>query len=115
MKILIILLKTVTMDDPDSLVDISEVTPPQSMQRAAAMWILKTQEINKLPRSTTENIMQDVNTLYEAALANIHADVLLTLRDAKVGEDTSSRLSSIFSREFFLSPSNSLNLHTTEC
>ena len=75
--------------------EISEVTCPDSMQRASAIWILKTQEVNKLPQSTTERIMQDVNSLYEAALGNIHAEV----QDACRNEDIARKLSWIFSRE----------------
>ncbi len=66
------------------------------MQRASAIWILKTQEVNKLPQS---RIMQDVNSLYEAALGNIHAEVQTIFGDAHENEDTAGKLSSISRRE----------------
>ena len=66
----------------------SQKTPAISMQRAAAIWVLKTR---RLPQSTTEGIMQDVGALYDAALSNLHADVT----DAGVESATISEISSI--------------------
>ena len=63
------------------------------MQRAAAIWLLKTQEI-RLPR---EGIMQDVGCLYDAALSNLHADVSEMLRNAGVDSSIISQLAPVIS------------------
>ena len=76
---------------------ISHVTSSDSMKKAAAIWILKTQEINKLTQSTTEKIMQDTGALYEAALSNLHSDVVSKLQEEGVEISTIHKLSSIFS------------------
>jgi hypothetical protein len=87
------------MDDLDSdfTEPISQTTPAISMQRAAAIWVLKTQEVRRLPQSTTEGIMQDVGALYDAALSNLHADVTEALTKAGVESASILELSSIFS------------------
>lgn len=87
------------MDDLDSDFAelISQTTPSISMQRAAAIWVLKTQEVRRLPQSTTEGIMQDVGALYDAALSNLHADVTDALTKAGIESATILELSSIFS------------------
>ena len=84
-------------DFTSDLPTISQVTPADSMQRAAAIWLLKTQELRRLPQSTTEGIMQDVGSLYDTALSNLHADVLDALRRAGVDSSTIPGLSSVFS------------------
>ena len=76
---------------------ITQRTPAISMQRAAAIWVLKTQESRRLPQSTTEGIMQDVGALYDAALSNLHVDVTEALTKAGVDSATISGLSPIFS------------------
>ena len=86
------------MDDLDSdfAEPISHKTPAISMQRAAAIWVLKTQEVRRLPQSTTEGIIQDVGALYDAALSNLHADVTEALTKAGVESATISEISSMF-------------------
>ena len=68
-----------------------------SMQKAAAIWILKTQEVCKLPQSTTAKIMEDVGSLYESALVNIHAHVSSLLKESGISAETIPDLSAIFS------------------
>ena len=67
------------------------------MQRAAAIWILKIQEVCKLPQSTTAKIMEDVGSLYESALTSIHAHVSGVLTDSGINVETVPDLSTIFS------------------
>lgn len=69
----------------------------RSMQKAAAIWILKTQEVCKLPQSTTAKIMEDVGSLYESALVNIHAHVSSLLNESGISPETIPDLSAIFS------------------
>ena len=69
----------------------------ECMQRAAAIWVLKVQEVCRLPQSTTEKIMQDVSALYEAALSNLSADVEMKLRGSGVDETIIQTLNSTFS------------------
>ena len=89
-------------DDPadsdfgSDLTTISQVTPADYMQRAAAIWLLKTQEVRRLPQSTTEGIMQDAGSLYDAALSNLHADVSDVLRKAGVDASIISGVTSLF-------------------
>ena len=67
------------------------------MQKAAAIWTLKTQEVCKLPQSTTAKIMEDVGSLYESALVNIHAHVSSLLNESGISPETIPHLSAIFS------------------
>ena len=67
------------------------------MQKAAAIWTLKTQEVCKLPQSTTAKIMEDVGSLYESALVNIHAHVSSLLNESGISLETIPHLSAIFS------------------
>ena len=46
--------------------------------------MLKTQEVWRLPQSTTDGIMQDVDCLHDAALLNLHANVSEVLRKSGV-------------------------------
>lgn len=66
-------------------------------KRAAAIWILKIQEVCKLPQSTTSKIMEDVGSLYESALTNIHAHVSKVLIDSGINPERLPDLSTIFS------------------
>lgn len=77
---------------------ISEVTPTETMQRAAALWVLKTQEVCRLPVSTTEKIMEHVQALYDVALTNVQADVLEALKEAQIQPSSIPRLDRIFSQ-----------------
>ena len=47
----------------------------RDLQRAAALWILKTRESNRLPLSTMDSIVQDVDSLYEVALGTFYTQV----------------------------------------
>lgn len=76
---------------------IEPVTKADDMQKAAAIWILKTQEINKLTQSATEKIMEDVGALYEAALSNVEVDVVDALREEGVDQGIINKLHHIFS------------------
>lgn len=85
-------------EDPESDAEcISQVTSAESMQKASAIWILKIQEVNKLPQSTTEKIMQDTGALYEAAMSNLYADVATKLQEEGVAHDVVRKVGSIFS------------------
>ena len=68
-----------------------------SMQKAAAIWTLKTQEVCKLPQSTTVKIMEDVGSLHESALMNIHAHISSVLNESGISPETIPNLSTIFS------------------
>ena len=68
-----------------------------SMQKAAAISVLKTQEVSKLPQSTTAKIMKGIGSLYESALVNIHAHVSSVLNESGISPDTIPNLSAIFS------------------
>lgn len=63
---------------------ISTPTSVPDLQRAAAVWLLKTRELSRLPQSTVMRIMEDVDTLYEAILCNNKYEVSCSLRTAGI-------------------------------
>ena len=42
------------------------------MRKAAALWILKTREVHKIPISVMENIISDVQGLFQSALSHLY-------------------------------------------
>lgn len=60
-----------------------------SMQKSAVIWIL--------PQSTTAKVMEDVGSLYESALVNIHAHVSSALNESGIPPETIPNVSAIFS------------------
>ena len=42
------------------------------MRKAAALWILKTREVHKIPLSVMDNIISDVQGLFQSALSHLH-------------------------------------------
>ena len=85
--------------DPDSEADAyEEQSHPKDMEKAAAIWILKTRECNKLTQTATENI-QDVDSLYQVALHNIHYSVEDILHKAGIDPSALPGLSHVFNSE----------------
>ena len=72
------------VQDNSQSATISTATSVPDLQRAAAVWLLKTRELSRLPQSTVMRIMVDVDTLYEAILCNIKNEVSCSLRAAGI-------------------------------
>jgi hypothetical protein len=53
-----------------SVVSLEDAT--DSMCKAAALWILKTREVQKIPLSVMDNIISDVQGLFQSALSHLH-------------------------------------------
>lgn len=67
-----------------------------ALQKAAATWILKTRESHRIPMSVMDSIIQDVQSLYEIALAQLSGGVQRILHDAGV----TSSVQDTVAREF---------------
>ena len=86
--------------NPDSETDDNERESCfKDMEKAAAIWILKTRECNKLTQTATENIIKDVDSLYQVALHNIHCAVEDELRKAGIDPSVLPGLSHIFNTQ----------------
>ena len=66
------------------------------MQKASAVWILKTRELHQLPLSVMDAVMVDIQSLYDISLQNTYHRVTSVLRDAKVDTFTIEQVSKEF-------------------
>ena len=66
------------------------------MQKASAVWILKTRELHRLPLSVMDAVMIDIQSLYDISLQNTCHRVTSILRDAKVDTFTIEQVSKEF-------------------
>lgn len=55
-----------------SLSVVSLEAATESMRKAAALWILKTREVHKIPLSVMDNIISDVQGLFQSALTHLY-------------------------------------------
>ena len=69
---------------------------PTVLKRTAAMWILKVKERHKLPTSVMEGLIEDISSLFQVHIGELHSSVLKHLHGAGVTEEFTSGLSSIF-------------------
>ncbi len=79
-------------DDPGETIssDFGEATSEtyeQSIQKAAAVWILKTREGHRLPLSVMDSIISDLQSLHSLVLGNIRDRIETTLQEASVPVD----------------------------
>ena len=75
---------TSTSDDRNVSEEDSAETGIVYTQKASAVWILKTQELHRLPLSVMDAVMVDIQLLYDISLQNKYHCVTSVLRDAKV-------------------------------
>ncbi|MCG8622126.1 MAG: hypothetical protein MJE68_09055 [Proteobacteria bacterium] len=68
----------------------------KDMEKAAAVWMLKTHECNKHTQTATENIIKDIDSLYQVALHNIQCAVEDVLRKAGIDPSSLPGLTHIF-------------------
>lgn len=64
--------------------------------RSAATWILKVKERHKLPTSVTQGLIEDVTSLFQIHLGELHSAVVEQLHGAGVPNDVTSDLSTLF-------------------
>ena len=64
-------------------------------KNAAALWILKTRELYRLPNSSMESIVQDVSELFSALQSIYLNDVVSVLKQNDVDSQVLSQLPSI--------------------
>ena len=74
-------------DDRTDASTITDIATEESLQRAAALWLLKTREKNRLPLSVMDTMIADFQSLYEIAISCRH-QVEAALSEAGISEDT---------------------------
>ena len=87
---------TSTSDDRNASEEDSAETGIVDMQKASAVWILKTRELHQLPLSVMDAVMVDIQSLYDISLQNTYHHVTSVLRDAKVDTFTIEQVSKEF-------------------
>lgn len=83
----------------DYTTDREETQSPSSddvLQRAAAMWILKTKEKHRIPQSSMEAIIRDVQGFLQLVLGEIHSALSSSLSEAALDASSLSSMASIF-------------------
>lgn len=79
----------------DSLQDGSQPTSSEGeVQKAAAMWILKTRECSRIPMSVMDSIIFDVKSLFDVALDQVRQSVETVLQGSSVPEGVKKAVSS---------------------
>ena len=58
------------------------VDDPAAIQRAVALWILKTREVHKIPLSVMDNVAADAQSLFELVLGQISNHLCASLEEA---------------------------------
>ena len=86
------------IDDEELLNDMGNEEHSQgfSKQRAAALWILKVQEMYKLPQSTMESILDDVTGLFQDLLMDLCDEVKSVLAKADIAHSDVPGLLDLF-------------------
>ena len=74
-----------------------EETYVDARKIAAAVWILKIQEVYKIPQSTMNQIITDITGFIQDLLTDLYVDVKSTLTEAGVNPASVSALSELFS------------------
>lgn len=69
-------------------------------KKAAAIWILKIQEVYKLPQSTMDKILADVTGFIQDLLTDLYDDVKSSLTKAGVNASLVAALSELFSSPY---------------
>lgn len=72
-------------------------TSEQEVQKAAAVWILKTQECHRIPLSVMDAVIYDMQYFYHIAFSGLHDRILSHLRRANISHDVIEAVSGEFS------------------
>lgn len=75
-------------DNEDNMPNESNAVSEHILQRAAALWILKTKETHRIPQSVMDDMLLDLGSLFQCALASISSEVQCTLKQHEVSDDT---------------------------
>lgn len=70
---------------------------PADLQRAAAMWMLKVKEKNKLSQMALQGIIEDVTNLIQTYLRDLNLSIKNHLKEGGVSEEVISSLDPFFS------------------
>ena len=85
----------------DVPIDVEEPSASQSpevmIERAAAMWILKTKEKYRIPQSSIESMIQDVQGFLQLVLGHAHSTINDALSESSI--HTSAHVASVFSHD----------------
>ena len=66
----------------------------EELQKAAAMWILKTRECNRIPMSVMDSIIFDVQSLFDVALGQMRQSVETILQRSSIPQGVMEAVSS---------------------
>lgn len=66
------------------------------MQKASAMWILKTRELHRIPQSVMDMMIGDIQSLFQTSLFGISQRVKMTLSEAGIDDSISKSILSNF-------------------
>ena len=67
------------------------------LQEAAALWLLKTREMHRLPLSVMDTLIEDIESLIHAAINCIKQCTIMKLRDGSASETLIRNVSDEFS------------------
>lgn len=70
------------VDDADHFT--TDLFSDESMQKAAAMWVLKTRKLHRIPQSVMDEMVTDIQGLFQASLSKISERIKFTLTEASV-------------------------------
>ena len=62
----------------------SPVISDEDMKRAAALWILKTRELHRIPQSVMDEMLGDIQSLFQMSLSGISERIRATLSEASI-------------------------------
>ncbi len=74
-------------DNQDCSVAPTEPSFEATLQKAAALWILKTRELHRIPISTMNTIIVDVQSLFEVAFSEIRGRIQRKIDDGSASLD----------------------------
>lgn len=82
-----------------------------ALQRAAALFILKTRENHRIPLSIMDSIIGDVSSLYKLALSAIKKQVISILQGGGLNDGVESALTDLFDTSHFANVFLGLETH----
>lgn len=75
------------------------IVTEDTLQRAAALWILKTRDTHRIPQSVMDQMVSDLGNLFQCALAGISSKVSCIMKDNGVAEDVVKSVCSHLDRD----------------
>ena len=62
------------------------------MKRAVALWILKTRGLHRIPQSVMDEMLGDIQSLFQMSLSGISERIRATLSEASIEESISKTI-----------------------